>query len=120
MELSYIALSNTQTHGEDGLDPGNLTIIHFSILETYLRLWCDAVGLDFQDSMINWKSLTEEQLQQFEPLGDWVKTAKNSDRFLQTSTSPVDMSMLPEEIKICIQEAMPHYEKLYALRLEAQ
>ncbi len=90
------------------------------LLETYLRLWCDAVGLDFQDSMINWRPLTEEQLEQFKPWGDWVKEATNSDRFLQSTPSPVDNSMLPEEVKICIQEAMPYYEKLYALRLKAQ
>ena len=85
-----------------------------------MRLWCNAVGLDFQDSMINWRPLTEEQLKQFEPLGDWVETAKNTDRFLQSSHSQLDNSMLPEEVKICIQEAMIHYEKLYALRLSAQ
>ena len=86
-------------------------------IETYLRLWCDTVGIPYQDSMVNWQPMNEEQLKEFEPFGDWVTTARDSKGFLASTPKPIDVSDLPQELKDLIEEQLPFYEKLRSMRL---
>ncbi len=37
-----------------------------------MKLYVDALGLDWQDSMLHWRPLTEEE--KLEGWGDWVDT----------------------------------------------
>ncbi len=90
--------------------------LHFPV-ETYLRLWCDAVGIPYQDSMVNWRPMNEEQLKEFEPFGEWMARARDSTGFLPSTPKTIDVSDLPQELKDLIQEQLPFYEKLHSMRL---
>ncbi len=69
--------------------------------------------------MLNWRPLPEDELAQFAPWGGgWVERALNSTGF-ERETSTVELKELPGHIQKRIEEEMPNYEKLYALRLVA-
>ncbi len=84
-----------------------------------MRLYCDAVGIDYQDSMINWKPLTPEQFAEFKEWQEWCKTAIESTGIRKRTPSNLpDIHELPPDIQQCFKDNMPYYEKLYAMRLK--
>ena len=81
------------------------------VTETTLRLYCDAVGIDYQDPMIHWRPLDEEQYKEFEEWIPWVDVAANSTGFLpKTPSKYPDAKDLPEDVQKAIEEAMPFYD----------
>ncbi len=55
--------------------------------ETTVKLYCDAVGIDFQECMLKWNPLTPAQYKQFEEWAPWLETALNSSGFLKKTPS---------------------------------
>ena len=56
-----------------------------AVSEGILRLYCEEVGIDFQDSMVNWNPLTEEQHCQFRQWVPWMSVVTESSTILKKS-----------------------------------
>ncbi len=86
--------------------------------ETTLKLYCNAVGIDFQDSMLKWKTLTPEDKKEWEELSDWFQVVLNSAGFLTKSPSKYpDLSELPDDVQKSVEENIPFYQQMYEKRL---
>lgn len=95
-----------------------ITSPYVLISETVLRVYCEAIGIDYQDYMVNWRPLTPEQFAQFEEWTPWVGTVLESTGFLKSTPRPIkDLSTLPEDVQKCMNNAMRPYNNLHAKRL---
>ena len=95
-------------------------ISRHSILEGTLQLYCEAVGIDYQDSMVDWRSLDEEQYMQFKNWLPWHILAVASTGFIpKTPSAHPDVKDLPNDVQNTIKENVPCYEQLYEKRLKA-
>ena len=84
-----------------------------------MRLYCEAIEIDFQDSMIHWRPLNEEQYKEFEEWVPWVKVAIESKEFLPKTPSELPkFEDLPEVVQGANENAMPLCEQLYVKRLK--
>ena len=84
----------------------------FHIVEAVLRHFCQTVDIDYLDSMINWRPITEDGMTQLQPYGKYFKTAMESTRFLPSTPKPVILDEgISEVMKKAIKEAMPYYLK---------
>ncbi len=83
-----------------------------------LQLYCDAVGIDFQDSMAHWPPLDQHN---YAKLEEWKEAAKvvleSTGIWRKPPTTIPDVQNLPLEVQDSIQENLPLYEMLYAKRL---
>ncbi len=87
--------------------------------ETTLKLYCKAVGLDYQDSMIHWKPLSEHLVKEFVEWGEWLDVAKQSNGFLKKTPSVLpEVKDLPPEVQQCVKDNIPFYQQLYEKRLK--
>ena len=84
----------------------------FIILETVLRHFCQAVGIDYQDTMVNWTPIPEDCMEQLKPFQHAFKEAIDTNKFLpSTPKAFVKDDKLSEDVKTAITNAMPYYLK---------
>ncbi len=67
--------------------------------------------------MLNWKPMNAEQLQDIEFWGDWMRTVRESTGFLKSTPKPIDINALPPEVRKFIDEQIPYYDKMKAMKL---
>lgn len=96
-------------------------ILLLSITEEVLRKFCSRVGIPYEDSMVNWRPIPEDQLSEFPPpgdsLGDSFRAALESSRFLPSSSGPARLKRkdLAGSAKVSIDVARPIYQRLKKL-----
>ncbi len=94
---------------------------HALISETILRLYCDAVGIDFQDSMVHWPPMTAQHRAKFlewEEADHFMKAVFESTGIRKKSPTQLpDVETQPWEVQECIRENLPLYQTLYDQRL---
>ena len=86
-----------------------------------MRKYCEAVGIDFQPSMINWKPMTPEMMEfmGFTEWQPWLETALDTNGFLKKDPSPLpNIKDLPQDVQDAIALNMPFYEELHAKRIQ--
>ena len=83
-----------------------------------MKRYCEAVGIKFQNSMLQWQPLNEEQYKEFE---EWVPSAEvalNTNGFLSKTPSDLpDVKDLPEVVQKAVEDNMPYYDALYEKRI---
>ena len=82
-----------------------------------MHAYCDHLGLDFQETMLQWDNAESgERLQRWGPV--WYRTLLNSTGFATSpQTGASNHPPLPAPIEAVIEAAQPYYEKLFARRL---
>ena len=88
----------------------DFTII-FLVVEAVLKHFCQAVGINYQDTMINWRPISDDGMKQLQPYGKYYKTAMESTKFLPSTPKPVIDEGTADVMKNAIEEAMPYYLK---------
>ncbi|ELT90072.1 hypothetical protein CAPTEDRAFT_218722 [Capitella teleta] len=86
--------------------------------ETMLRLYCDKVGIEFQDRMLNWDEAPDMQV--FHEWMPWFEGVLTSKTFQPSATKPKSpnvMPDLPRHVVKAIDDNMPYYNKMHAVRL---
>ena len=89
---------------------------------TMMKKYCDAVGFEFNESMLHWETgLVDDWI--WDTL--WYRTVSSSTGFIkptetETSVSEIDVSSFPEFIQDAIRDSQPCYEELYKLRVKSQ
>ena len=85
--------------------------------EAVLRHFCTAVGIDYQDTMINWRPIPDSELPQLQAYGSYYKTAMETNKFLSSTPKQVVSSdQLSDKVIAAVDKAMPFYLKLRELR----
>lgn len=88
-------------------------------IEPFLRQYCDKVGIDFQESMINWQE-TPKDIAAFTDWMPWFEGVLTSTTFQPSPTkpkSPLIMPDLPKHVQRAIDDNMIYYNTMYAKRL---
>lgn len=85
--------------------------------EAMLRLYCDKIGLAYEDSMLHWRAETKGLGLDHWPVA-WFSNALKTTTFqkLESNRMP-DMCSLPDVVKKVVDESMPPYNALYEKRL---
>ncbi len=86
----------------------------YDFAEKTLRQYCDFVGIDYQDSMVKWKPIPEDQMKQFTSHGDAFKVAREATTFFPhkpKARSATDDNV-SEAVRDVISKAMPVYDML--------
>lgn len=87
--------------------------------ETMLRLYCDKVGIEFEDSMLNWEESPQE-MELFKDWMPWFEGVLTSKTFQPSATKPKSPNVLPElprHVMKAIEDNKVYYNKMYAYRL---
>ncbi|XP_070576164.1 uncharacterized protein [Ptychodera flava] len=87
---------------------------------TIMKKYCEAVGFEFRESMLQWEPGLVDGWHWEE---EWYGTVSSSSCFkrpidVRSSDTEKDESSLPVFIRKAIQDAEPYHEKLYNLRLK--
>ncbi len=88
--------------------------------ETIMKSYCNKVGIQFDDSMLRWDEAPKD-LQVFQEWMPWFEGVLTSTSFQPSATkpkSPMVMPDLPRHVLKAIEDNMPYYNKLHALRLK--
>ena len=91
-----------------------------AVSETTFRLFCDKVGIKFEDRMLNWED-NPQDLAVFQEWMPWFEGVLTTNTFQPSATkpkSPMVMPELPRHVQKAIDENMVYYNKMYALRLK--
>lgn len=88
------------------------------ISETMLRLYCDKIGLTYEDSILHWSAETEDLSVHEHWHVAWLDTLLKTNTFqkLPSHTMP-DISSFPDVLRQAVVDSMPHYNALYENRL---
>ncbi len=89
--------------------------------EGVLRRFCELVGLEYQDSMVNWPPIGADHAAQFNRIGDAFRLAKETSGFLKTTpTVKVTRDGFEKVIQDTVEQEMPVYQffKDVAIRCE--
>ncbi len=62
--------------------------MRFFSTEKVLKRFCELLDLEYQDSMVNWTPIPEDQRDQFPQMGGAFKQAKETRGFLSNSAEP--------------------------------
>ena len=93
-----------------------------SISEGTLRAYCSKVGVAYNDSMVHWRPLTQEQREVFSRIKGpnmlFFRAVLSSTEFKQHKPSEPNIEDINEKYRDIIEEAMPLYIKLRELKLE--
>ncbi len=107
------------TPGDDDNSRLAADSILWFVAEGILRLYCEAVGIDFQDCMINWKEVPQDLLKELEEWMEWMDTVLKAKGFLKKTPSKLpDLTDVPREVQQCVSDNIPFYEQLFAKRLK--
>ncbi|KAK2194189.1 hypothetical protein NP493_2g22006 [Ridgeia piscesae] len=85
--------------------------------EPLLRAYCDKVGITFEESMLHWEDTPKEIFEDWMP---WFEGVLTSKTFQPSPTKPVSPNVvpdLPRHVQRAIDDSMPYYRKMHALRL---
>lgn len=87
--------------------------------ETMLRLYCDKVGISYQDRMLNWEEAPSDMsvFQEWMPWFEGVLTSKTFQPSATKPKSPQVMPDLPRHVQKAIEDNMVFYNKMHPLRL---
>ena len=87
-----------------------------------MRAYCREVGVAFNDSMVHWGPLTEEQRKVFSRIKGpnmlFFRAVLSSTEFIQQITSKPDIGDIDEQYREVVEETMPLYLKMRELKLE--
>ncbi|XP_077983211.1 uncharacterized protein LOC144438052 [Glandiceps talaboti] len=86
------------------------------------RKYCDAVGLDYDDSMLCWSAGDRPYyMDSCTDYDHWFQNVFESDGFKQSlSDHTTNLSTLPIKVQQTIEESMPYYKMLHDLRLRLE
>lgn len=90
------------------------------IAETMFRLYCETVGISFEDRMLNWEDCPAE-LDVFKDWMPWFEGVLTTKTFQPSATkpkSPMVMPELPRHVQNAIEENLTYYNKMYDCRLK--
>lgn len=99
---------------------GTIKLMLFSA-ETTFRLYCDKIGIPFEDRMLNWEENCPD-LEVFKDWMPWFEGVLTTNTFQPSATkpkSPMMMPDLPRHVQKAIDDNMVYYNKMYALRLKS-
>ena len=85
-----------------------------------MKQYCEAIGIDFQQSMINWKPMTPEMMEfmGFTEWQPWLEVALDTNGFLKKDPSPLpDIKDLPQEVQDAITHNLQFYEQMHEQRI---
>ena len=85
-----------------------------------MKQYCTATGLPFEESMLNWTPGVVPDWTEFKHYKEWHGTAMMSTGFMKPTASEAALSTtgLPKEIKDAVQQVLPFYETMYAVRMK--
>ncbi len=90
--------------------PHTLHSGQFLFSEKTLRRLCEFLCIDYQDSMVHWPPVREDQLEQFMRYGTAYKLARKAGTLLpSTPKPPLKNEDFGENLKAAISKAMPVY-----------
>ena len=94
----------------------NVTCKFCLVSEETLKLFCEAVGIDYQETMVKWRPLNPQQIAEFEEWRPWVDRVLNSSGFLKSTPNPIeDLSTMPENVQVCMEKAKVAYTERLTL-----
>ena len=85
-----------------------------------MKQYCTATGLPFEESMLSWTPGVVLDWTEFKHYKEWHETAMMSTSFMKPTACKAALSTtgLPKEIKDAVQQALPFYEAMYAVRMK--
>ncbi len=87
--------------------------------EKVLKRFCELLDLEFQDSMVNWTSIPEEQRDQFAELGGAFKEARETSGFFSSTVQPrVEQEGYDDAIAAMVQMHTPIYQRFRELAIK--
>lgn len=119
IEMSFDAIYDLYKYVTDVLKQPSIIIDADDVLNNpqhILSMYCNKVGIEFTDNMLTWEATL--------PNPDWLvwegwhDDAISCTGFRKPGENTKTIDDLPSEIKQCVIQQMPYYEKLYALRLQ--
>lgn len=82
-----------------------------------MRLYCDKIGLAYEDSMLHWSAETEDLSVLNDWPAGWFGTLLKTNTFQKLHSHKMpDISSLPDVVKKAVEDSMPHYNVLYEKR----
>ncbi|KAK7501271.1 hypothetical protein BaRGS_00007396 [Batillaria attramentaria] len=100
--------------------------------ENVLKAYCREVGLEYKDSMLDWKPLSDSEFQEvfgeWDPI--WFENLRSSKTICRPSCSPVTRSAAgdrnennsstdhEDRLQKIIEECLPYFEEMYEMRLK--
>lgn len=100
------------------IDADDLLMNPRDIMEQY----CSATGLPFQETMLTWTPGIVSDWTEFSYYKEWHGTAMMSSGFIKPtpSTTVLPAAAHPQEVEDTIQQVLPFYEAMYAVRMRPQ
>ena len=84
-----------------------------------LRQYCQKVGIEFEDSMLNWND-TPQDMAQFQDWMPWFEGVLTSKTFMPSATkpkSPLVLPELPKYVTECMDKNLSLYNEMHAKRI---
>lgn len=82
-----------------------------------IAAWCKAVEIPFIPEALSWKPGNRDQVSWYDS-GSWHDALKNSDGLKPQPRTYGDIASAPAAVKEIYDMALPHYQHLYAHRLQ--
>ena len=94
--------------------------------EGTLKAYCKAIGIQYQESMVNWGPITPEQKDIYRHRLDYVPditltflgNVLNGTRFTSTEPTEANMEDVDETFRAIVYENLPMYEKMRDIRIK--
>ncbi|MEM9715468.1 MAG: sulfotransferase family protein [Pseudomonadota bacterium] len=82
-----------------------------------VRLWCEAVGIPFIESALSWEPGARDEVSWWDG-GSFHANLRDSDGLKPQVRKYVEIENTPDRVKEVHARVLPHYEHLYAHRLQ--
>ncbi|KAK7483071.1 hypothetical protein BaRGS_00025734 [Batillaria attramentaria] len=93
--------------------------------EAMLRAYCRETGLEYRDSMLHWKPMTDTEMKEIYRTdfwgSGWTGGVARSSTITRQPVKPLPDDVSKEDFAVLektIQDSLPFYEELHALRLK--
>jgi len=82
-----------------------------------VKTYCDAVGIDYIPEALSWESGDRNEVSWYDG-GSWHQNLRDSDGLKPQPRRYININEVPDRVKQIYKICMPHYEHLYAQRLQ--
>ena len=85
---------------------------------TMVQLWCESVDIPFIERALSWEPGARDEVSWWDG-GSFHDNLRGSDGLKPQVRRYVDISDVPEKVKRIYEKVLPHYQHLYALRMQS-
>jgi len=82
-----------------------------------VKTYCDAVGIDYIPEALSWESGDRNEVSWYDG-GSWHQNLRDSDGLKPQPRRYININQAPDRVKQIYETCLPHYEHLYAQRLQ--